>query len=129
MMKLNNKGQSLALFIALIPIILLMFVFVYDIGNSIYEKNRLSNACELAMNYGLSNIEAVSESDLVNLIMKNTDNVNNISVIIENNEINIKASKDINNIFNNISGLNIDNIYCEYHGKITDDKKEIERVK
>lgn len=129
MMKLNNKGQSLAMFIILIPVILIMFVFVYDVGNSIYEKNRLSNACEAAMDYGLSNIEQVTENDLINLIMKNTNNVNNISVVIENNEIEIKALKEIDNIFDGISGLDIDNIYCEYHGIISDSKKEIERVK
>lgn len=129
MMNLNNKGQSLALFIVIIPIILLMFVFVYDVGNSMYEKNRLSNACETAMEYGLSNIDTVNESDLIDLIMKNTDNVNNISVVIENSKIEIKAEKEINNIFDGISGLNIDNIQCEYHGKINNGKKEIERVK
>ena len=129
MMRLNNKGQSLVMFIILIPVILLMFVFVYDVGSSIYEKNRLSNACNLAMEYGLDNMDSISENDLIDLIRKNTNNVNNISVVIYNNEIKIKADKEINNIFDGISGLNIDNIYCEYYGKINNERKEIERVK
>ena len=39
MLTLNNKGQSLVLFVVIMPIILLMFVLVYDIGNAMYEKN------------------------------------------------------------------------------------------
>ncbi len=38
MLTLNNKGQSLVLFVVIMPIILLMFVLVYDIGNAMYEK-------------------------------------------------------------------------------------------
>ena len=41
MLILNNKGQSLVLFVVIMPIILLMFVLVYDIGNAMYEKNKL----------------------------------------------------------------------------------------
>ena len=40
MLRLNNKGQSLVMFIVLIPIVLLVFTLVYDVGNAIYEKER-----------------------------------------------------------------------------------------
>ena len=35
-MRLNNKGQSLVLFIVIIPIIIGIMVMVIDIGNVIY---------------------------------------------------------------------------------------------
>ena len=38
MLILNNKGQSLVLFVVIMPIILLMFVLVYDIGNAIMKR-------------------------------------------------------------------------------------------
>ena len=43
MLKINNKGQSLVMFVLIIPIFLLILTLVYDVGNAIYEKDRLSN--------------------------------------------------------------------------------------
>ena len=59
MLKINNKGQSLVLFIVIIPIILLVFVLVYDIGTAIYEKNRLSNTSYMVIDYALDNNDII----------------------------------------------------------------------
>ena len=72
MLKLNNKGQSLVLFIMIIPILLLIMVFVYDMGMLLYEKDRLSNIVNMAIDYGLDNKE-VSDEEIRELINKNTD--------------------------------------------------------
>ena len=40
-MRLDNKGQSLVMFILIIPIILLLLVLIYDVAGALYEKNRL----------------------------------------------------------------------------------------
>ena len=60
-MRLNNKGQSLVMFVLIIPIILLILVLIYDVGNALYEKNRMSNTNYLATNYGLDNIDSINE--------------------------------------------------------------------
>ena len=38
MTKLNNKGQSLALFIVIIPVLILVGIYVIDIGNLKYNE-------------------------------------------------------------------------------------------
>ena len=38
MNKLNNKGQSLVMFILIIPILLLIMILVIDLGNIIVTK-------------------------------------------------------------------------------------------
>ena len=43
MIKLNNKGQSLVMFILIIPMLLGMIVLVVDVGNAIYSKNKIRN--------------------------------------------------------------------------------------
>ena len=43
MFRLNNRGQSLVMFVVIIPIFLLIITLIYDVGNAIYEKNSLSN--------------------------------------------------------------------------------------
>ena len=61
MLKINNKGQSLVMFVLIIPIFLLILTLVYDVGNAIYEKDILSNTNYLTIEYGLNNIDTVTE--------------------------------------------------------------------
>ena len=39
MFRLNNRGQSLVMFVVIIPIFLLIITLIYDVGNAIYEKS------------------------------------------------------------------------------------------
>lgn len=127
MMRLNNKGQSLVLFIVILPIMLFMFVLVYDIGNAIYEKNRLSNVNYMVTSYALDN-ENISESDIVNLINKNVNGLSNIKVIINNDKVNISLSKNIKGVFGRMFNFNLITAYSEYIGYIDNGNKIIEKV-
>lgn len=127
MMRLNNKGQSLVLFIVILPIILFMFVLVYDIGNAIYEKNRLSNVNYMVTSYALDN-ENISESDIVNLINKNVNGLSNIKVIINDDKVNISLSKNIKGVFGRMFDFNLITAYSEYIGYIDNGNKIIEKV-
>lgn len=129
MMKLNNKGQSLVMFIIIIPIILLIFTLVYDVGTAIYEKNRLSNTNYMTITYALDNIEKINENDLIEVIMKNTDDLSNISVTIEDNTVNISISKNIRGILGKMFGFNLIEANSEYKGYITENGEKIEKVR
>lgn len=129
MMKLNNKGQSLVMFIIVIPIILLIFTLVYDVGTAIYEKNRLSNTNYMTIGYALDNIEKINENDLIEVIMKNTDDLSNISVTIEDNTVNISISKNIRGILGKMFGFNLIEANSEYKGYITENGEKIEKVR
>lgn len=129
MLKLNNRGQSLVMFIILLPILLLIFTLVYDVGNAIYEKDKISNINYMVVEYSLDNIDDVNEDDLKTLILKNDDNIDDVSIVIINNGVDISLQKDINGVFGKIFNFNLTFIRSEYSGKIVDDKKIIERVK
>lgn len=128
MIKLNNKGQSLVLFIVIIPIILLVFVLVYDIGTAIYEKNRLSNTSYMVIDYALDNIDSIDENDLISLITKNTDNLSGISVLIDNGKVNIKLTKNIKGVFGRAFNFDLIEAKSEYVGYILDGNKKIDKV-
>lgn len=128
MMKLNNKGQSLVLFIVIIPIILLVFVLVYDIGTAIYEKNRLSNTSYMVIDYALDNIDSIDENDLISLITKNTDNLSGISVLIDNGNVNVKLTKNIKGVFGRAFKFDLIEAKSEYVGYILDGNKKIDKV-
>lgn len=128
-MKLNNKGQSLVIFILIIPIILLLFVLIYDVADAIYEKNRLSNTSYLAIEYALDNINSIDENSVVDYILKNSDNLNNISVIIEDGKVDIELGKNIKGFFGKSFNFDLLEIKTKYSGTIVDEEKNIERIK
>ena len=128
MLKINNKGQSLVMFVLIIPIFLLILTLVYDVGNAIYEKDRLSNTNYLTIEYGLNNIYTVTENELKNLIEQNTSNLKYIYVTIEGNQIEIKMEKDAKSIIGKMFNFNLVKIISHYKGKIINNQKEIERI-
>lgn len=128
MLKINNKGQSLVMFVLIIPIFLLILTLIYDVGNAIYEKDRLSNTNYLTIEYGLNNIDTITENDLKNLIEKNTSNIKYIYVTIEENQIEIKMEKDAKSIIGKMFNFNLVKIISHYKGKIINNQKEIERI-
>lgn len=128
MLKINNKGQSLVMLVLIIPIFLLILTLVYDVGNAIYEKDRLSNTNYLTIEYGLNNIDTVTENDLKYLIEQNTSNLKYIYVTIEENQIEIKMEKDAKSIIGKMFNFNLVKIISHYEGKIINNQKEIERI-
>lgn len=129
MFKLNNKGQSLVMFIIIIPIFLLIFTLVYDVGTAIYEKNKLSNTSYMVIDYGLDNISGVNEVELIELVQKNVDNLNYISVVIENNKIEVVLRKEIKGIIGKMFGFNLIEANSHYEGSIVNGEKRIERTR
>ena len=124
MIRLNNKGQSLVLFVVIMPIILLMFVLVYDIGNAMYEKNKLSNVSYMVVD----NIDKVDENDLIDLIDKNTNNLSSMSVLIDNGKVNVTLTKTIKGTFGKIFNFDLIEAKSEYTGYMDNGNKRIEKV-
>lgn len=129
MFSLNNKGQSLVMFIIIFPIFLFIITLIYDVGNAIYEKNSLSNINYIVVEYALLNIDTIREEDIVDLINENDNDVNDISIMIINNSVDITLEKDIKGVFGKIFDFNLTSVRSEYKGEMIDNKTKIERVK
>lgn len=128
-MRLNNRGQSLVAFILIIPIILLVLVFVYDISGALYEKNRLSNTNYLAIDYALDNLDAIDENDIISYILNNSSNLSGMEVVIKDNVVTIELQKRINGVFGKNINLELIEVRSKYEGSIVEEKKNIERIK
>ena len=114
MINLNNKGQSLVMFVVVLPILLLIMILVIDVGNVIMQKQELDNVNYITIEYGLDNIGEVDhEKKLVEMVNKNIDDISLVSVDANKNQIKITIKKEI-------KGLLI--------GYIKEGKKIIERV-
>ena len=124
---MNNKGQSLVTFVLIIPILFLIFLMVYNIGNMILLKNELNDINRIVIDYGLNNIE--EENIIVKmeeLVKKNKNNIDNISINIEDNKIYVILEDSIDT---NMSINGLFRVKSSYVGYIDNDKKIIERNK
>lgn len=127
---MNNKGQSLVLFVLLIPLVLLILVLVYDIGSMILKKLELDNINKLALDYGITNISDDDITDeLKKLIQKNISGINTIEISLDNEKINITLKDSIDNNISLIKDIDMFEIKSSYVGYLSDNKKIIERNK
>ena len=126
---LNNKGQSLILFIVVLPILMLMLILVIDVGKIITLKYELNNINEIVLDYGLDNLDKDNlEDELINLIELNNAGIDNIDVKIEDNKIYIDMNEDSKGIFSSFINMSIFKVKTSYVGYIEDNKKRIERM-
>lgn len=126
MIKLNNKGQTLALFVIFIPVIIMIGIYVVDIGICKYNKNKLDNINTLVINDYLDKKDSITKDEVLKLILKN-DNEIESEVNISDDKIKLTLKKDVKGAFGNIIGKKIYNIKSVYTGYVKDDKKIIER--
>ena len=124
---MNNRGQSLVTFVLIIPILFLIFLMVYNIGNMILLKNELNDINHIVIDYGLNNIE---EEEIIKkmeeLVKKNKNNIDNISINIEDNKIYVILEDSIDT---NMSINGLFRVKSSYVGYLDNDKKIIERNK
>lgn len=126
---LNNKGQSLILFVLFIPILLLVLVLVIDIGKVISLKTELDNINNIVLDYGLDNLdnqELVKE--LEDLVKLNKEDIDSINIKKEEDKIYIYLEDDNDGIFLGLVNVSIFSLKSSYVGYILNDEKRIERI-
>ena len=125
---LNNKGQSLIIFIIIIPIIILLMILVMDIGNLTYEKQELDNINKIVLNYGLDNINNLNIINEMYALAKNNNPKANYNIKYNNKEFKITSKYYVKGVFTKI--INIDGYLAKstYKGYLKKDKHIIERI-
>lgn len=121
---MNNKGQSLAVFVLIIPIIILLFILVLDYGMISVEKRKISSSVKSSIKYGLKKIDNENiQDDLKKLIYKNInqDSIKKLEIQINNDSISVDIVVKYDGVFNFITN----NIKVCYTGSIVDNKIKI----
>ena len=101
---MNNKGQTLVLFIIFIPILIILAAFIIDTGLIIRESTRLKAATKTVIKDTYYK-DDLSEEKIIKLLNKNNINTDNIEITIYNDQITINNNYDIESIFGKIIGL------------------------
>ena len=129
MSKLNNKGQSLAIFVIFVPVFIMIGTFVVDVSFAKYNERRLDNLNKQVINYGLKHIDEEPYDNMVDLIYQNDSDIDSYEININNEtkEISVTLSKSTKGFFGSIVGKEIYNEKSSLKVYIKDDKKIIEK--
>lgn len=117
---MNNKGQTLVLFVVLIPFILALCAFIFDSAYITIKDNELESIAKSSLR---SVIEDGYSYDKVISVIKENDS--NIKVININNE-SIHLENKIDPIFGQIIGYDKYNLETKMIGKYVKDELVIE---
>lgn len=104
---MNNKGQSLVVFVIILPIILIMLTAIIDLGFLYIEKRDISNTLYDSVEYYLNNIEDIDVDIKVREILnKNISNIDSINIVNDDIYVEITIVKIRKSIYSIISNNN-----------------------
>jgi len=130
MTNLNNKGQTLIMFVLIIPILILVAILAIDIGNISNSKISLNHIHTLALEYGLENKDNANIlNDMIDLIQKNDNSITDIRIFEIENGFKIGLSKEENSILGSFININNYTILSEYEGRVENNNFIIKRIK
>ena len=122
----NNKGQVLVMFILLIPILVLLFSFITDIGVVNLNKKEVNSNIKETIRYGLNNMDEPNlENKLTDMLKSNIENIKKIQINISTNKIEIILNVEVKGIFNTFD-KNIYKLKSDYIGTKEENKIKIE---
>ena len=151
---LNNRGQSLILFIIILPVILIVLVLVIDIGRVMVLKQELDNINKIVLDYGIDYVNKIEnndsnindnvnnltdndmellgnddvENEIRNIIMLNKDDIDMVNIKIDDDKIYINLEESVKGIFSKLIDISIFRVKSSYVGYIDGNNKRIERV-
>lgn len=115
---MNRRGQTLILFVFLIPILLLLFAFLVDLGFLNHEKIKLSGITDsLIKEYYNKEMDEKIEKEIKDIYTKNKIPIENLKIKKEEGTLEIQNEYQIESIFGKIIGLKNYKISIHKKGK------------
>lgn len=124
---MDRKGQVLVGFLLLLPLLLILFVFVIDIGFMKVEERKLENTVKEAITYGLKqeSPEEEVQQQVETMIRKNIDNIEFLDTIVTNGNIQVHLSTRQKNVFGIILNQRMYKIEKRYQGYLENETIKI----
>ena len=122
---MNKKGQTLIIFVILIPVLVLMAALVVDTGLMIYAKENYQGIIE----NGISEyFHTGSREDVEKLFALNGLSMEDYTITVHENEIEVSLETEVEAIFGKIINIREYDIKMNYVGT-TDGQRVIIRKK
>lgn len=123
---MNKKGQTLVIFIIILPLLLIILTMIVDRGYAYIEKRKIENYVKDAIVYrfekDLEDEEIISE---INDLFEKIKVYPNITIL--DNYIKIKVEKNHNSLFSMIMKDNYYKIKVSYAGTLENEKVVIRK--
>lgn len=121
---MNKKGQTLALFIILIPILIGIAAFVVDTGVVFAKRVHLKDVTKMVIKDMIK--KNLNEEQVRELFVKNDVDVDNMELEINNDKVIISNEIEVESIFGKIIGIEDYKIKLKMVGYQKEDKIIIE---
>ena len=116
---MNKHGQTLILFIILIPILLGLAALVVDVGLMVSKRVELKEVSKTIIE---SVWEDANLEEIRDLFIKNDIPVDNLEVEVTNDYIHIVNDYEIDSIFGSVIGIKSYEIKVDITGKMSNQK-------
>ena len=122
---MDSKGQTLVIFVLILPILLLLFALIWEVGNLGLTINKYETEIKDTIEYGLNHLDDENLEDiLTNLWKANLEG--DINVEINNQVIKVNVKQNYDALFNNLLNNRFD-IDLTYNGYIENEKLIIQK--
>ncbi len=122
---MDSKGQTLVIFVLILPILLLLFALIWEVGNLGLTINKYETEIKDTIEYGLNHLDDENLEDiLTNLLKANLEG--DINVEINNQVIKVNVKQKYDALFNNLLNNRFD-IDLTYNGYIENNKFIIQK--
>lgn len=125
---MNKRGQTLILFVILLPLLLLLLAFVVDTGIVLQEKTRINSSIKSILKTTYKGyLDENYQEKVLRLLKENDIPIEKITLNIaeENIQVEIECQKE--SIFGKIIGIQNYKIKSIFIGKIKEDYLEIKK--
>jgi len=120
---MNNKGQSLVVFVLVLPLIILIIAGIMEVGRLYLTKTEYENNIIETINFGLDNLDKDNVKEkMMTLLDENISGTKNIQ--ITNGTIEVHVTNNVEGMFTKIFKSYYD-INLRYKGYIVDGNKKI----
>lgn len=103
---MNRKGQTLIVFVVMIPLILILAAFVIDIGIVLNAKTKMDSTITMILKeyYSKREMDGLQE-DIQEVFQKNHFNPEILEVTGTHSYLNIKVEDSVDSIFGKLIGM------------------------
>lgn len=118
---MNNRGQTLVLFLFLLPVLFLIFMAVYQMGTIELEKRKIEEMVEETVRYGIDHwSEEETEEKMFEMVDKSIAKVtrNNVEIKIETGSVRMTVTKEYPILFLKQQKIKITYVGTNIDGKV-----------
>ena len=112
---MNNKGQTLVVFILLIPLLLILGAFIVDNSMIVYKNLELTHITKDIIKSNFTKKD-LSEEEIKIIYEENNITIKNIDISKQDNSLSIKVSYEIESIFGKLINIKNYDISTEITG-------------